>query len=61
MQADQLDKLVQYAVLPVWDVLQTAPHDLAAHGEANEVNEVPNYLSMYMMGICIAHFVVFII
>jgi hypothetical protein len=28
---------VQYAVLPVWDVLEAAPHDLAAHGEANEV------------------------
>jgi hypothetical protein len=27
-------------MLPVWDVLEAAPHDLAAHGEASEVELV---------------------
>jgi hypothetical protein len=27
-------------MIPVWDVLEAAPHDLTAHGEASEVELV---------------------
>jgi hypothetical protein len=32
-----LKKVSKNVMLPVWDVLEAAPHDLAAHGEAGEV------------------------